>query len=99
MLEVAPGAGEAVLPVVPAGVLFTVLAAEPLVAVDAAEPVLALVEAAGEALAPLVPPGVSALTNAWKSCCSFETALSLEVDDDGFNRLCSKFCKLLARLP
>ena len=34
-----------------------------------------------------------------KAIPALETALSLEVDDDGFNRLCSKFCKLLARLP
>ena len=31
--------------------------------------------------------GVRALTSAWKSCCSFATALSPEVDVEGFDRL------------
>ena len=72
------------------------------VVVPVAAPAVAPV-AVEAALVELALAGVSALTSAWKSCCSFERALSLEVEvepeDDGFARLCSRFCRLLARLP
>jgi hypothetical protein len=39
------------------------------------------------------PAGFNALTSAWKSCCSFDNALSPELDEDPDElvRLCSRF--------
>jgi hypothetical protein len=90
-------------PEVVAGVELTVLVAPldvvPVVAVDVVAVALAAdvdavapdVVEAGDALAALVP--VSALTSAWKSCCSFDNALSPELDEDPDElvRLCSRF--------
>jgi hypothetical protein len=67
--------------VVDVEVVFVVLlaAVDPVAAVDVAS----LLE----------PVGFSALTSAWKSCCSLDNALSLEPDEDpdGLVRLCSRF--------
>jgi hypothetical protein len=75
--------------------------------VPVVEAVLVAVEAAGVEVAGvedvvdvlLVPAGVSALTSDWKSCCSFDKALSPEVDEpepeevaeDELDRVCSRF--------
>ena len=51
-------------------------------------PAVGSVEVDGVEEAPLEPAGLSALTSAWKSCCSFDSVLLLESDevaDDGFD--------------
>jgi len=80
--------------------------------VPAAAPVLLALEpvAVDDVAAVLPDPaGVSALTSAWKSCCSFVSALLAESDEDPdevpdadvdgvLDRPCSRLCKPLARL-
>jgi len=91
------------LPVVDPGVVDVVPAAAPVL--------LALEPVAVDDVAAVLPDpaGVSALTSAWKSCCSFVSALLPvseedpdEVPDvagDGvLDRPCSRLCKPLARL-
>ena len=73
---------------------------DPVVVVVDVEPVLVAPLLAVEPVAVvdveaalLEPAGVSALTSAWKSCCSFAKALSPELDEDpadGLDRLCSR---------
>ena len=76
--ELLPDVSVEVEPLPVAAVVVVLVAAD----VDAAAAVVALEPVVVEAAVLAEPVGVSALTSAWKSCCSLAIGLSLELDDD-----------------